>query len=111
VSSPGRAPFFGSLPDRGLWTAVGLRRGQFGAILGVSVTLFVFVGGPVWTHLHDGHFMRLAVSYGVIPPAVVLALGRNGSIDLARVLGASAVIALVKLLVTAGLLVVIALAR
>lgn len=108
---PGRAPFFGALPERGLWTAVGLTRKQFAAILGLSVGLFVFVGGPLWAHLHDGHLARLAVSYGMIPPAVVLAFHRNGSVRLPLVLGASAVIALVKLLVTAGLMVVVALAR
>jgi hypothetical protein len=111
VPSPARAPFFGSLPERGLWTAVGLTRGQFATILGLSVALFVLVDGPLWAHLRDGHTTRIAVSYGVIPPAVALALHRNRSARLPLVLGASAVIALVKLLLTAALLVVIALAR
>jgi hypothetical protein len=111
VSSPNRAPFFGGLPKRGVWTSVELTRGQFVTILGLSVLLFVFVGGPLGNHLHDSHFARLAVSYGVIPPAVGVALYRNGSWRLPLIVGASAVIAVVKLLLTAGLMVVFALAR
>src|SRR5262245_35444012 len=109
--APPRTRFFGSLPERGLWSAVGLTRGQFLAILAASVVLFVFVGGPLWAHVHDGHLLRIAVSYGAIPPATALALARNGTLRLALVAGASVVIALVKLLLTAALLVVIALGR
>jgi hypothetical protein len=111
MSSSTRVPFFGALPDRGPWTAVGLTRGQFLAILLMSVALFVFVDGPVWVHLRDSHAIRIGVSYGIIPPAVALALRRNGTATTALVLGASAIIALVKLLVTAGLLVAFALGR
>jgi hypothetical protein len=111
VASPHRSPFFGALPEHGPWTAVGLTRGQFIAILALSVALFVLVDGPVWAHLRDGHTMRIAVSYGIIPPAVAVALRRNRSARLSLVLGASAVIALVKLLLTAALLVAIALLR
>jgi hypothetical protein len=111
MPSPTRAPFFGALPRHGLWTAVGLTRGQFVTILAVSVALFVFVDGPLWAHVRDGHFTRIAVSYGVIPPAVFLMLRRNGSARIALVLGGSLVVALVKLLLTAGLLVLLALAR
>jgi hypothetical protein len=106
-----RPPFLGALPDRGPWSAVGLRRGQFLAILAVAVTVFVFLGGPVWAHVHDRHFARLAVSYGVIPPLAAVALRRNGALAPASLLGATLVIALVKLVVTAGLLVAFALAR
>ena len=111
MSSPSPGPFFGGLPKRGIWTAVELTRNQFVAILGLSVLLFVFVGGPLWNHLHDSHFLRIAVSYGVIPLAVALALHRNGSWRLPLVVGASALIAVVKLLLTAGLMVVLALGR
>src|SRR5262249_51968249 len=106
-----RTPFFGALPERGVWSAVGLTRGQFLAILGVSIALFLFTGGPLWAHLRDGHLARIGVSYGVIPPAAALALHRNGSVRWPLVLGASAVVALVKLVLTAGLLVVLAMAR
>ena len=111
VASSGHAPFFGSLPERGPWTALGLTRGQFTVILGLSVALFVFVDGPVWTHLRDSHTIRIAVSYGIILPAVAIALRRNGSATVPLVIGASALIAAVKLLVTATLLVVVALGR
>jgi hypothetical protein len=111
VPSSGRGPFFGSLPQHGPWTGVGLTRGQFVAILGLSVALFVFVGGPVWTHLRDSHAIRIAVSYGIILPAVVLALRRNGSATVPLVVGASGLIAAVKLLLTAALLVAVAVGR
>jgi hypothetical protein len=106
-----RSPFFGTLPERGPWTALGLTRGQFAAILGLSLLLFVFVGGPLWSHLRESHLTRITVSYGVIPPAVVVALRRNGSARPGLVLGASAAISLVKLVLTAALLVAVALAR
>ena len=105
------APLFGPLPERGIWTALALTRGQFLAILGLAVGLFLVVGGPLWSHLHDGHLKRIAVSYGVIPPAVILALVRNRAARTRAVLAASAVLALVKLVLTAGLLVAVALAR
>ena len=111
MTSRTRGAFFGTLPARGPWTAVGLTRGQFLAILGLSVALFVLVDGPVWAHLRDSHLTRIVVSYGIIPPGVIVALRRNGCLRLSLLLAASAVIALVKLLVTAGLLVGIALAR
>ncbi len=106
-----RRELFGPFPEHGIWTAVGLARGQFLAILALSVALFLAVGGPVWRHLHDAHFTRIAVSYAVIPLAVALALRRNGTLRPGLLLGASAVLVGVKLLLTAGLLVAFALAR
>ena len=106
-----RHPFIGGLPQHGIWTALGLGRGQFFAIHAAAALAFVFVGGPVWTHLHDAHFLRITVSYGVIPPAVWAALRRNGSGGAVAVLVASAVLACIKLVLTAALLVVVALAR
>jgi hypothetical protein len=108
---PARSAFFGGLPERGPWTAVGLGRTAFLAILGISVALFVFVDGPVWAHLHDRHAARIAVSYGIVPVGVVVALRREGRLRPAAVAGATAVIALLKLVLTAGLLVALALAR
>ncbi len=103
-------PLFGPLPLAGPWTALGLTRGQFLGILALSFGLFVVWGGPVWSHLHDGHFWRLGVSYAAIPPAVAWALHRNGGLQAARVLVASGVLALLKLVLTAGLMVLVALA-
>jgi hypothetical protein len=111
VEASARTRFFGGLPQRGPWSAVGLGRGQFLGILGLSIALFVLVGGPVWAHVHEGHFTRIGVSYGVIPLAVAVALHRNGAARPGLVFGATVVIALVKLVVTAGLLVVLALGR
>jgi hypothetical protein len=59
-SPPRRAPFISGLPEHGIWTAVGLSRGQFFGILLVSIGLFLLVGGPLWMHLREGHFARLA---------------------------------------------------
>jgi hypothetical protein len=105
-----RGRLFGPLPVRGLWTALGLTRAQFIGILLLSVALFVFVDGPLWAHLRDGHLTRIGVSYGIIVPAVAAALYRNRSLRPVLLLTAITVIALVKLLLTAGLLVAIALA-
>jgi hypothetical protein len=105
------APLFGPLPRRGVWNAVGLERGQFLAILALSVVLFLFVDGPLWRHLHDNHFSRIVVSYGAIPPLVALALHRNRAATLLRIVEASALLALVKLVVTAVLLLAVAAGR
>ena len=99
-----RTPLFGPLPTLGVWTAVGLTRGQFFAILGFSVACFALVGGPVWEHARGAHFVRITVSYGVILPAVALALSRERPFPTGRVFAASALIALAKLVVTALLL-------
>lgn len=105
------SPFFGAFPTDGVWTTLGLRRGQFFAILALSLVLFVFIDGPVWRHVHDAHFRRITVSYAAILPAVWAALAWNRTARLAQLLGASAVLALVKLVVTAALLVALALAQ
>jgi hypothetical protein len=91
------------LPEHGIWTAVGLTRAQFFGILLASTGLFLLVGGPLWTHLREGHFARLAWSYAVIPPLVALALARNRRLEPFLVLGASGVIAFAKWILTAAL--------
>ena len=106
-----KARLFGPLPELGIWTGLGLSRAQFCAILGGSIVLFLLVGGPLWRHVRDPHFARIAVSYAVIPLGVLLALLRNGRARFGPIVAASMVIALLKLLITAGLDVVIALAR
>ena len=106
-----RASLFGPLPTRGIWTALDLTRGQFLVILALSVILFLFVGGPLWTHAHQSHFWRINVSYVIIPPAVTAALYRNGKMRLVPIIVASVVIALVKLVLTAVLLVFIGVAQ
>jgi hypothetical protein len=102
-------PFFAPFPERGIWDRVGLTRGQFLGTLGASIVLFVVVGGPVWRHVHDSHLLRIAVSYGVIPAAVGAALWWNGTPRPALLVGASAVIAAVKLVLTAAFLLAVAL--
>jgi hypothetical protein len=103
-------PFFGPLPERGPWTAVGLTRGQFVGILALSVGLFLLAGGPLWQQVHAGHLGRIVASYAVIPPAAALALARNGRLHPLTLLAASVVLALLKLVLTAVLLVLFALA-
>ena len=111
MSSPPSATFFGTFPKTGPWTAVGLTRRQFAAIFLVSVSLFVVIGGPLWTHLHDHHAFRLTASYLAIPALVAIALWQNDRLTLGRLLAGSAVIALAKLVATAALLVALTLAR
>ena len=56
ASTRRRAPLFGPLPTRGIWTALELTRSQFLCILALSIVLFLFVGGPLWAHAHASHF-------------------------------------------------------
>lgn len=105
------SPFFGTFPTDGIWTTLGLGRRQFFAILALSLLLFVFIDGPVWRHVHAAHFRRITVSYAVIVPGVWAALAWNRTARLSQLLGAGAVLALVKLVVTAALLVALALAQ
>ncbi len=98
-----RTPLFAPLPVDGPWTALHLTRGQFLAILLGATLVYVFTGGPLWAHLRENDFLRIVVSYAVIPLAVALALHRNGHLRLAAWLAASGVIAGLKLLLTAGL--------
>jgi len=100
----------GPFPVHGPWTAVGLTRGWFLAILGLSVLGFVVIGGPVWRHPREGHFLRIVASYTMILPLVGLALRNERPFPLGRFVAASALIGLVKLVVTALLLGGIALA-
>jgi hypothetical protein len=108
---PARTRLFGPLPTRGIWTALELTRTQFLAILALSVVVFLFAGGPLWTHARASHFWRINLSYAVIPPAVAAAFYRNGKLRIVPILVASVVIALVKLVVTAVLLVLIGVAQ
>lgn len=94
-------PFFGGLPSQGVWTTVHLSAGQFVAVLALSVVLFVFLDGPLWRHLHDGHALRLFASYAVIPVGVALALARNRQLRWMPLLGGTLVIGVIKLLLTA----------
>lgn len=106
-----RAPFFGPLPTRGIWTAVGLTRGQFFLILIVSIAMFLFLDGPLWLHTHESHFWRIGWSYLAILPMAWGALYRNGRARLGTIVAASVVVALVKLVVTAVILVAIGLGQ
>jgi len=109
-TSGARGRLFGALPTHGIWTSFGLGRGQFLATLGVAVALFVIVDGPLWDHLRDAHLRRIVVSYAVIPLAVGLALARNRAFGWRALVGASAVLALLKLVITAALLALLAIA-
>ena len=104
------APLFSGLPEHGIWTPLGLTRLQFLTILAVALALFLFVDGPVWQHVRASHFRRITVSYAVIPPSVAAALWRNRRARPMLVIGGSAVLAAIKLVLTAGLLVMLAIA-
>lgn len=105
------SPFFGGLPRDGVWNSVHLSAGQFAAILFLSVALFVFWDGPLWWHLRQPHMTRIFISYAFIPMAVLIALYRNGQLRLMPWLGATLVIGVIKLLLTALLVMVLGLAR
>jgi hypothetical protein len=105
-----RSRLVGPLPTTGPWTAVGLTRAEFFAILGLSVLGFVVIGGPVWRQPQGGHFGRIVLSYGLIVPLVAVVLRRERPYPTGRVVAASALIALVKLVVTTLLLAAITLA-
>ena len=102
--------FFGAFPSLGIWSPLGLHRGQFFVILAASLAVFAFFGGPAWRHLHDPHLWRIGVSYAVIPVGVAIAYAYNGDRHVALALAAVAVIALIKLVATALLLMAFALA-
>jgi hypothetical protein len=106
-----RVPLFGPLPTRGVWTAVGLTRGQFLGILAVSIAMFLFLDGPLWRHTHDSHFWRIVWSYLAILPMAAVALHRNGKAHISTIVAASVVVGLVKLVVTAMILVAIGLGQ
>jgi hypothetical protein len=97
------------IPERGIWTSVGLSREQFFAILLVSILLFLFLDGPAWRHLRDSHTARIAGSYGIIPVLVAFAQWRRGCLRLRSWAEASVLISLIKFLATAVLLVILAL--
>lgn len=105
-----RRRFFAPLPARGPWTPLRLTRGQFLAILAAACLVYAFLGGPLWRHLGEGDFARIVVSYAVIPLGVAAALARNRELRLGLWLGASAVLAALKLILTATLALVLGIA-
>lgn len=100
---PRRAALFAPLPVDGPWTALHLTRAQFCAILLGATLVYLLTGGPLWSHLRENDFVRIVTSYAVIPPAVALALWRNGALRLTVWLAASGVLAMLKLLLTAAI--------
>jgi hypothetical protein len=99
--------FFAPLPTRGLWTPLGLERGQFLLILGLACATYALFPAPVWWRVGRDDFVRIATSYGVIPIAVAVALYRNGRAHLGLFLAATATLAALKLLITAALALVV----
>jgi hypothetical protein len=111
TKSEGSWPLVGLVPKDGIWTAVGMTRGQFLGVIAVSTALFVLIDGPVWQHLRDSHLSRILWSYMMIPPAVAGFLYLNGRTRLGLLVAATVVIGLVKLVLTAVILVLIGLAQ
>ncbi len=72
---------------------------------------FVFIDGPVWLQPAHGHFRRITLSYLMIVPGTLAALSYNRSFSWSNWFIASAVIAFIKFVITALLLVAIGLAR
>ncbi len=111
TEKPPHNSFFGPLPTRGVWTSLDLSRNQFVLILALAVALFAFIGGPVWNCAPGSHFWRIGLSYLAIPPAVAVALRLNGKLGIVNTLVASIVIGLIKLVLTAFLLVGVCIAQ
>jgi len=107
---PTRARLFTPLPVHGPWTPLHLSRAQFVTILGGACVIYTFTGGPLWRHVGQNDFVRIATSYAIIPLAVAVALRRNGSLRFTSWLVASGVIAALKLLLTALLAVTLGIA-
>lgn len=93
------------IPEKGIWTSVGLGRCQFFGIATLSVLMFLFLGKPAWSSLQGAHTVRIAVSYLMIPILVVVAQWRNGSMSFRSWIEASLLIAVIKLMATALLFV------
>ncbi len=110
LAPAGGVSLVGPLPTHGPWTAVGLDRGWFFGILATAIACFVLIGGPVWRNPHGDHFVRITLSYAVIVPMVAFAFRRRRPFPVGLAIAAIATIALVKLVVTAGLLAAVALA-
>ncbi len=96
-------PTFAPLPTKGVWTAIGLSRAAFFTIFLGASAVYVFWGGPLWSHLGEDDFVRLAISYAIIPIAVAFALVRAGNFGIATFVVATGVIAALKLVLTAVL--------
>lgn len=107
TSAPRREPLFAPLPVHGIWDSLDLSRLQFFVILVASVAVFVFIGGPVWSHARESHFWRLGISYAVIPLLVGLAQWRNRRPSWMGLFLGTTVISLIKLVLTASLLVLV----
>lgn len=71
-------------------------------ILIISILLFVFWGGPVFSPSAGGHTWRLVVSYGFIPLAVATVLIWRKKWELASFAYYTLGIALIKMVVTMG---------
>jgi hypothetical protein len=99
--------FFAPLPSHGIWTPLGLERGQFLLVLALACAAYALFPAPLWRHPGSDDFVRIATSYGVIPVAVALALHRNGRARLGTFVAGTATIAALKLLITAGLALVV----
>lgn len=102
---------FAPLPVNGPWSALHLTRAQFLLILLGATLVYVFTGGPLWSHLRENDFVRILISYAVIPVAVAAALQRNGHLRFTLWLAASGVIAALKLLLTAVLALILGIAQ
>jgi hypothetical protein len=87
-----------------------MSRAWFLGILAASVIGFLLIDGPVWEHVHDGHFRRIVLSYAMIPAGVAAAFLRRWRGRMGQMLAATAVLALAKLVLTAGMLAVIEMA-
>ncbi len=100
--------FFGTLPTRGIWTALDLPRMHFAAIVVLTVAAFVFIDGPIWRHPHDQHLRRIVISYVLIPVLIGISQwSLKRRLAIAPLFAGTLVIGAIKLVVTALLTLVV----
>lgn len=80
---------------------MGMGMGAAVAILAVATALYLVWGGPLWEHLGQSEFIRILVSYGLIPLLVVVVQIQRGTLALSTFLTACGVIGGTKLVLTA----------
>ncbi len=80
----------------------GLSVPAYGLVLLLSVALFIFFGGPLWSS-RGSHGLRFLVSYGVVLPLSALALLASHAFTSARFATAVGTMWAIKLLLTAPL--------
>jgi len=82
---------------------LGLSSRQSASVLAISLLVFIFLGGPLWSASRQTFPLRLFTSYLLIPVLVVSLLRWNRVFSWRTALFASAVIGGMKFIITVGI--------